>query len=1225
MKSRLLALMALCCATSASLPLWAAEWEDPVPEFADPNLATDGTGGGKYYIYHVATRRFINCGSPENGHGWGTEVVVADEGKEIRLSYDTDYELSNRPETDKMYSTAKGWRMVMWEGKSNTGRHEIYYSPSDEAFCVDHNKQGHMLWKIMKQEDGNYRIKIIDEDPLYGSNSDRANTYWGLKNDSVTKVEAFINPEVAGNENASYDWKFMTPEAYEIYQAKLELKNQLVKADEAGFKDYAEYEKVYSDASATLDAVKAASKALQAAVYDFQFASASKDNPVDLTDKIVNPSFDNGTNGWTPTRVNVSSGQDNFQAQSSTQTTSDGTKFSNFFERWVPGDIQPDWSITQELNDIPDGLYRLSAYILTNVTEENGGPKGRFLYAKSKGGEVTFEANVPSPYDDKGKGYAAPYSLEFSVIGGTATVGMKVQNANSNWSGVDNFKLEFLGKEGATSLQDYLKEHVAEAENTYKEYQAGNKQMSKKGEDAFNEFIKYANEVAASPNLDNETAMEMIDSLQKQVEVLAKDVAAYDKLSQLLNEAENKYWASPFEDQTWTTLEGYLDDTRKELEDKSFDPALIDSVQPRMDRYYMEDFRAAVVKGEITELTTLIVNPNFDGGVNGWQGGTIGYGENTAEMYEKAPFDVYQEIEGLPEGSYEITVQGFQRPTFNDDCQKAWGTDQPAAQVTAYAYGNYGSIKLHHCYDFVYDTEMSKVDFNQDVQLALEGDEERNGKYAVNNLTSVHNAFEQGDFENKVVCYVRADGKLRLGIRITEQSYLGGAWTAFDNFRLKYLGASDMSGAQGSLAALANEARVMLEETEPITTKASREGLQKAYDDATNVLITGTELTQELYATLSDALNSAMDLETKSREAAALLEQTAEGHDAKFNLSAEEGGYDGYVDTDAYGDFLSLVADTVLIAIEQGSLEDMAQIEGFMVGMNKAYCKMVATAVDFSGASKEKPADVTAMVANPSFEVTNAETQEQESSRIGWESDKESSSLIAQDLVCEIYNIGDIKLYQTIYALPKGYYRLTYQGFYRAGNAVPAALARRDSTEEAKNVRVFVETDAEKLSEPLASIFDHVTLYSYDEKDIVLADSLFPDMPDLMYHTITNNRTGAHKAFEDGAYEGGFSFEVKADGEGVTIGVEKGDLITADWACFDNFHLYYLGAGEENRPDDIPDGVEEAVADSTATVASSEWYTINGVRVAEPTQRGIYIRKDKMSDGTTKAVKVMKH
>ena len=38
---------------------------------------------------------------------------------------------------------------------------------------------------------------------------------------------------------------------------------------------------------------------------------------------------------------------------------------------------------------------------------------------------------------------------------------------------------------------------------------------------------------------------------------------------------------------------------------------------------------------------------------------------------------------------------------------------------------------------------------------------------------------------------------------------------------------------------------------------------------------------------------------------------------------------------------------------------------------------------------------------------------------------------------------------------------------------------------------------------------------------------------------------------------------------------------------------------------------------------ATEWYTIDGMRVAEPKKGGIYIRVNKMSDGSKKAMKVM--
>ena len=92
MKNRLLALMALCGATSSTMPLWASEnWPDPTLSFVDPNLTQDETGGGVYYIYHVATQKFMTNGDWKNN--WKTELVVGDEGQEITLSYGEDYEL----------------------------------------------------------------------------------------------------------------------------------------------------------------------------------------------------------------------------------------------------------------------------------------------------------------------------------------------------------------------------------------------------------------------------------------------------------------------------------------------------------------------------------------------------------------------------------------------------------------------------------------------------------------------------------------------------------------------------------------------------------------------------------------------------------------------------------------------------------------------------------------------------------------------------------------------------------------------------------------------------------------------------------------------------------------------------------------------------------------------------------------------------------------------------
>ena len=229
MKNRLLALMALCGATSSTLPLWAA-WEAPELQFVDPNLATDGTGGR--CVLH------LSCGHAEVHGQWCRlqhAAYRADEGKEVTLSYGEDYELSRRPESDAEYSTAKGWRLSMMEGHTNSGMHEFYITNSGADVFVDHNKQGHILWQIMPQDGNVYRIKVIDEDKIYGAEVNGGaykNSYMAV-NTGSTKVFPLVDNSTEGYQEAEPDWKFVKPEVYEIFQAKKKLKVQLESADES--------------------------------------------------------------------------------------------------------------------------------------------------------------------------------------------------------------------------------------------------------------------------------------------------------------------------------------------------------------------------------------------------------------------------------------------------------------------------------------------------------------------------------------------------------------------------------------------------------------------------------------------------------------------------------------------------------------------------------------------------------------------------------------------------------------------------------------------------------------------------------------------------------------------------------------------------------------------------------------------------------------------------------
>ena len=59
-----------------------------------------------------------SCATAIGKNNWGTELVVADEGKKVTLSWGQDYELSRRPAIDPAYMDAYGWRMSMKDGKT---------------------------------------------------------------------------------------------------------------------------------------------------------------------------------------------------------------------------------------------------------------------------------------------------------------------------------------------------------------------------------------------------------------------------------------------------------------------------------------------------------------------------------------------------------------------------------------------------------------------------------------------------------------------------------------------------------------------------------------------------------------------------------------------------------------------------------------------------------------------------------------------------------------------------------------------------------------------------------------------------------------------------------------------------------------------------------------------------------------------------------------------------
>ena len=1233
MKNKLLALMALCGATSSTMPLWAA-WEDPQLSFVTPDFDAIQKGSREvYYLYHVASGMFMSNSS--------TACAVADDGQEVTLSYGTDYELASHAVDAADYSDAQSYRLSMMNAPTNGGFHELYLN-GDGVLYVDHNKTGHILWDILPQDDGTYRLQVNQDDPTYGaSNATYAGALVGVNQSEGkwnTSVNPLIIPGTAGFEGAAFDWKFVEPEVYEVYKAKLALQAQLEAADEQGFSDYADYSALYNSDNATPEALYQAVEDLKTDLVDFGLSHATPDSPVDVTERYVKePSFANSMDGWEV----VQGPGPNYQRkvgdrfQDGAGSLPEGVALENFYECYNGSGNMPNWSITQRLSGLPDGKYRVGAWVLTNrlPTEDEPNTRGLFLSATTLGGQTRTEANHAASESNSGRGYGTwgHYTVDFDVIGGTATIGLVVEGANTNWTAVDDFTLEYMGPGVTADVREVVKNNIAQIERNYTDYVENAKHGAAEDE-AYKSILAVAKEAVENAEVENDSLTNLILSLQSSYDAMAATVSQYEALNMQID----NLWAVWEDNEAYVNLdlpeyEEYVTGLVDAYDAGIFDMAELDSIQPRGDKLWKESIMKALADGQTDNVTGILTNPNFDGSNDGWtktgNGDFKNDGTRITEVWNggTGAWEVYQELTGLPQGSYKITAQAFYSPSSgnSNSWHENYGMEGDATNdIHGFLFGNDASVALKHVMDCPLPAPLEE---STDFEEITWGSESQMGQYIPHGKTSAQLVFEAdpNNYLNELTCYVGEDGVLRIGMRVDDAVTWQQSWVVFDNFQVTYLGADDMTGATSALEALIREATTQLN-AETLSTTETRNALDQAIEDATAALA-GT-LTPEVYTEEATALNKAMTAEQEAVAAAAALETKTNMHNDKL-LGDGVGSYAEYAGTAAYDELENLVI-SLFDRIDAGTFASMAEIEELGVALDKTYSKMVSASLDFSVASKDEPMDVTALIVNPEFESQSQnESGEIQTNRsaegwVGASVDDGQLSKVTGAFNYEIFNDSS-EIHQTLYNMPAGYYRVVLNGFYRAGGYVEAALARRDSVGGMPlNAEVYLQSGAQQWTEKMPSIFDDVREFTKYNGDVFLADSLLPDMSDMVYRIIVNDVNGANSAFDAGAYETSLVFHV-AEGEEPVLGVRKTGVITNDWLCFDNFRLYYYGDGDANKPDGFEDGIDDVAAEGTATVVSSTWTTLNGMKVAEPKQRGIYIRVDKMSDGTRRAVKVL--
>lgn len=177
-------------------------------------------------------------------------------------------------------------------------------------------------------------------------------------------------------------------------------------------------------------------------------------------------------------------------------------------------------------------------------------------------------------------------------------------------------------------------------------------------------------------------------------------------------------------------------------------------------------------------------------------------------------------------------------------------------------------------------------------------------------------------------------------------------------------------------------------------------------------------------------------------------------------------------------------------------------------------------------ASEDNPLDMSYLITNPDFDARG--NQNGLGAVKGWNGSPGADS--RHYVSCaEKYNT-DFDVYQEKTGLPNGRYRLSCQGFYRAGGG--------DSKDkDTKNAILYANAE----ETPLMNILEEEGNYS--------------KKPNTMLE--------AQESFSAGLYKKN-SVEVTVVDGTLRFGVKKSKLIGADWTIFDTFRLEYLGEVDLN-------------------------------------------------------------
>ena len=166
---------------------------------------------------------------------------------------------------------------------------------------------------------------------------------------------------------------------------------------------------------------------------------------------------------------------------------------------------------------------------------------------------------------------------------------------------------------------------------------------------------------------------------------------------------------------------------------------------------------------ELVDVSDLIVNANFDPDkgskdetrIDGWTTTAMNGYKQFSVSYNRAPFELYQDLSGLPAGFYKATVHTYYRAGYWNEEEERINNGEDTHLTTLYATTSLGEFAK---------PVMNLTEGAAETTLDVNCYTLSNGKYAPDGTTPTVAFFAAGYYLNELEFEVGSDGKARIGL-----------------------------------------------------------------------------------------------------------------------------------------------------------------------------------------------------------------------------------------------------------------------------------------------------------------------------------------------------------------------------------------------------------------------------------------------------------------------------